>query len=176
MVWPSLWQYGALPAGSSWQLQERSLPGGSSEVLRQVWSSYYLDYVCLICCFQLHVLNGWIKSGLWNWSLLGISVGWRTGTCHFQCRYLKLENGRGADFCTSYHLGLLQLNNWEHWAGCSIENIGTLSWRLNWGHMNIGTPISELEFSGPFMECTLDDGGVLWAGGSIVNISTESWA
>ena len=115
MLCPSLWQYGALPAGSSWQLQERSLPGGNSEVLRQVWSSYYLDYVCLICCFQLHVLNGWIKSGLWNWSLLGISVGWRTGTCHFQCRYLKLENGRGADFCTSYHLGLLQLNNWEHW-------------------------------------------------------------
>ena len=110
MLCPSLWQYGALPAGSSWQLQERSLPGGNSEVLRQVWSSYYLDYVCLICCFQLHVLNGWIKSGLWNWSLLGISVGWRTGTCHFQCRYLKLENGRGADFCTSYHLGLLQLN------------------------------------------------------------------
>ena len=36
MDWPPLEQCGALPAGGSWQLQERGLPGGRSEVLRQV--------------------------------------------------------------------------------------------------------------------------------------------
>ena len=36
MVWPPLVQCGALPAGGSWQLQERSLPGGRSEVLKQL--------------------------------------------------------------------------------------------------------------------------------------------
>ena len=155
---------------------------GEESPWRELWSTEtgLKQLLFRLCVFNLLfsvTCSQWMnKEWTLNWSLLGISVGWRTGTCHFQCRYLKLENGRGADFCTSYHLGLLQLNNWEHWAGCSIENIGTLSWRLNWGHMNIGTPISGLGFSGPFMECTLDARGVLWAGGSIVNISTESWA
>ena len=36
MDWPPLEQCGALPAGGSWQLQERSLPGGRSEVLKQL--------------------------------------------------------------------------------------------------------------------------------------------
>ena len=162
MIWPSLWQYGALPAGGSWQLWKRSVPGGNSEVLR-----------------QLHVFNEtWInRVDSKNWSSLGISVGWRTGTSHFQCGFLNLEGE-----LISAHLPTLEGEQifacpiTLNFCNSTIENIGTLSWRLNWGHMNIGTPISELEFSGPFMECTLDDGGVLWAGGSIVKNSTESWA
>ena len=176
MVWPSLWQYGALPAGGSWQLQERSLPGGSSEVLRQVWSSYYLDYVCLICCFQLHVLNGWIKSGLWidlYWAFLW---GEGLGPAIFSADIWiwKMEGEQifahpiTLDFCNSTIENIeldAQLRTLEHWAGGSIEDI----WTLVLQFVDLSSQVQK-------RECTLDARGVLWAGGSIVNISTESWA
>ena len=100
MLCPSLWQYGALPAGSSWQLQERSLPGGNSEVLRQVWSSYYLDYVCLICCFQLHVLNEKFKNKEWTLKLIFIGhfCGVKDWDLPFSVQISEVRKWKGSRF------------------------------------------------------------------------------
>ena len=128
MVWPSLWQYGALPAGGSWQLQERSLPGGSSEVLRQVWSSYYLDYVCLICCFQLHVLNEKFKNKEWTLKLIFIGhfCGVKDWDLPFSVQISEVRKWKGSRFL---HI----LSPWTS----ATQQLRTLSWMLNWEHWNI---------------------------------------
>ena len=161
VVCPPLgWVEPWLPGGS-WQLQERSGPGGFSEVQRagqgnpiigNIWK--YLEFVCIICyCSYMFSMKSSrinrVDSTLdFHWAFLwGEALGpaifsldiWiREGAIFSTSCHL----GRGADFGMSFHHELSatqQLRTSEHWAGGSIENIqhwaGGSSENI-WGDLN----------------------------------------